>query len=74
MSAIKKAVDFVGTQDKFAALIGVSQGRVSQWVNGEPVPPKYFPRIHRVTDGQVTHEDLLAEHLEKVDSGGSGLN
>jgi DNA-binding transcriptional regulator YdaS (Cro superfamily) len=75
MSAIQKAVKCLGSQDKLADAIGVSQGRVSQWANGELIPTKYFPLIHRATDGKVTPEELLAEQLERIEpSHGHGLN
>jgi len=66
MSAIQKAVDIAGSQGKLAAAVGVSQGRVSQWLKGEPIPTKHFPVICRATNGEVTVEALLAEQLSRL--------
>ena len=45
-------------QAEFAALIGVSQGRVSQWIAGQTVPQDRAIAIETATAGAVTCEDL----------------
>lgn len=67
MSPLERAVEKAGTQEKLAIAIGVSQGRVSQWLNGEPIPSKYFPKIESATG--VTVYDLLDGELAKLNSG-----
>lgn len=46
------------TQQEFAALVGVTQGRVSHWLGGEKVPAERCVVIERVTGGRVTRNDL----------------
>lgn len=57
-SAIQRAVDHVGSQSLLAAQVGVTQGRVWQWCNGDRVPAERCADIERVTAGQVTRYDL----------------
>lgn len=49
------------TQDAFAKIIGVTQGRVSQLVRGERGSPSLSlaTRIENATEGQVKPVDLL---------------
>lgn len=37
------------SQSDFGFLVGVSQARISQWENGEPITPGKCPAIERVT-------------------------
>ena len=37
------------SQSEFGSLVGISQARVSQWENGEPITPGKCPAIERVT-------------------------
>ncbi|WP_175777492.1 YdaS family helix-turn-helix protein [Burkholderia anthina] len=46
------------TQSTLAKHLGVTQGRVWQWLNGEPVPPKYCPTIERWSSREIRCEDL----------------
>lgn len=69
MSALERAVEFAGTQEKLAAAIGVSQGRISQWLKGEAIPAKYFPKIEAATG--VTSYELLDDELRKLDCAGT---
>lgn len=46
------------TQQEFAKLIGVTQGRVSHWLNGEKVPPERCVKIEAATGGKITRNDL----------------
>lgn len=65
MNALERAIRIAGTQEKLAELIGVSQGRISQWRNrSEAIPSKYFPRIEEATG--VSAHDLLDFELAKL--------
>lgn len=45
----------------------MTQSRISQWLKGELIPVRYFPRIVRATSGQVTAEELLKGELLKLE-------
>lgn len=57
MSAIKRASEIVGSQQKLAALLGVTSGAVSQWEDGEVPIPHCIP-IEKLTGGAVRCEEL----------------
>lgn len=57
-SAIQRAVECAGSQSLLAAQVGVTQGRVWQWCNGDRVPAERCADIERATAGQVTRYDL----------------
>lgn len=65
-TALGRAIEKAGSQEKLAALIGVTQALVSQWVNGAPIPNKYFPLIEKATG--VSAYDLLDDELAKLAS------
>lgn len=46
------------TQKTLADLLGVSQGRVWQWLDEGSVPPKYCPDIEVWSNREVTCEEL----------------
>lgn len=46
------------TQKALAELLGVSQGRVWQWLDEDSVPPKYCPDIEVWSNREVTCEEL----------------
>lgn len=46
------------TQQEFAAMVGVTQGRVSHWLNGEKVPADRCVRIEAATGGKIARNDL----------------
>jgi DNA-binding transcriptional regulator YdaS (Cro superfamily) len=46
------------SQQAFAALVGVTQSRVSQWISGERVPAERVLAIEFATAGAVTRYDL----------------
>jgi DNA-binding transcriptional regulator YdaS (Cro superfamily) len=50
-----------------AEQIGVTQGLISQWVNGAQIPHKHFPKIERATG--VTAHELLDDELAKLRKG-----
>ncbi|RZF94467.1 transcriptional regulator [Pseudoalteromonas sp. CO302Y] len=63
MSAIKKAVEIIGGQTKLANTLGTKQSVVFHWISRHgQAPAKYIPRISELTHGQVSVDDLLADH------------
>lgn len=66
MSALQRAIAIVGSQSKLGAEIGVVQGRVSQWLAGDLIPVRYWPRIQAATDNHVTVHELLEDELAKL--------
>lgn len=63
MSAIEKAVSLIGGQTKLASFLGTKQTVVFHWVNRHgQAPAKYIPRISELTNGEVSVNDLLADH------------
>lgn len=46
------------TQAQFAQIVGVTQGRVSQWIKGAPIPAERCRAIEAATSGQVTVHEL----------------
>jgi DNA-binding transcriptional regulator YdaS (Cro superfamily) len=64
MSAIARAVEIAGGQQKLAHAIGVTQSQISHWINGQNVHHKHYRSIEAVTG--VTAHELLADELEKV--------
>lgn len=46
------------SQQQFADLVGVTQGRVSQWLGGDRVPAERCAEIEAATNGQVTRYEL----------------
>lgn len=65
---VKKAVTALGRQKDLAEALGVSQGLISQWCNGIPVPSEHCPAIERAT--RVTCEELRPDlDWERNDAG-----
>tara|TARA_R110000751_G_scaffold262728_1_gene362020 strand:- start:5400 stop:5660 length:261 start_codon:yes stop_codon:yes gene_type:complete len=63
MSAIEKAVSLIGGQTRLARLLGTQQTAVWNWVNRHSqAPAKYIPRISELTNGEISVNDLLADH------------
>ncbi len=63
MSAIKKAVKIIGGQTKLANILGTKQSVVFHWLSRHgQAPAKYIPRISELTNGEVSVNDLLADH------------
>ncbi|MEY5098938.1 MAG: hypothetical protein RJA36_1657 [Pseudomonadota bacterium] len=59
MTTLATAVEALGGQAKLAALIGVRQQHVWNWLNrGDAVPPEFCVAIERATDVKVTRRDL----------------
>lgn len=46
------------TQAEFAQKVGVTQGRVSQWIRGAVIPAERCRAIEAATEGKVTVHDL----------------
>lgn len=63
MSSIGKAIKIIGGQTALAAVFCVRATVVSNWVNRHgQAPAKYIRKISELTDGEVTIEQLLADH------------
>ena len=65
MNNITKAVKIYGGQTKLGNALGVKQASVWDWMNkyGQ-APAKYITRISELTNGQVTVDELLADHVK----------
>ena len=67
-SALARAIEIVGSQDKLAAKLNVSQPLISYWLlrSRKGVTAEWCAAIERATDGQVTREqlrpDIFQEH------------
>ena len=67
-SNIEKAVEIIGGQSKVANLLTnsikrVKQNNVHYWVNKhKQAPAKYILKIAELTKGEITAEQLLADH------------
>lgn len=46
------------SQAAFGDRVGVSQGRVSQWLAGETIPAEKAKAIEEATSGRVTRHEL----------------
>jgi len=53
------------SQAAFAKKVGVSQGRVSQWLDGETIPAERCVAIEKATQGRVTRQDLRPDLFGK---------
>jgi len=55
------------SQSAFAALVGVSQSMVWQWIEGRrPVPEKRCARIERLTNGAITRQELRPDDWQEI--------
>lgn len=67
MSALKLAIKSAGSQAALAALIGVKQQHVWNWLNrGGPVPPEHCAAIQTATKGAVTRWDLRPDDWHRI--------
>ena len=57
-SAIAQFILDKGGQVKAARLLGVSQGMVSKWLNGHPIPADRAKAIETLTGGELTRSQL----------------
>ena len=63
MSAIDKAVKIIGGQTKLATVLGTKQSVVHHWISRHgQAPAKYITRISELTNGEVSVDELLADH------------
>lgn len=57
-----KLIDYLDSskisQATFARQIGVTQGRVSQWLSGDAIPAERCVAVERITNGAVSRVDL----------------
>lgn len=59
MNDLLRAADYLGSQRRLAALLGITPATVNQWVMGiKPVPQERAATIERLTDGSVTADIL----------------
>lgn len=71
-TAIKQAVELLGSQLALAKALGVTPVTVNQWVrpNGanssRPVPPKQCVRIEVLTAGRVSRRDLRPDDWQDI--------
>lgn len=59
--ALREAIKIVGSQEKLAEKLGITQGAVSHWFNkniGTVPPIDYVVEIERATNGLVTRYEL----------------
>lgn len=67
MSAIQRAVKYLGSQATLAGRIDVKQPTVSEWVRGErPIPPERCVKIEQVTDRVVMRWDLRSDDWHRI--------
>ncbi|WP_444902197.1 transcriptional regulator [Microbulbifer sp. SSSA007] len=70
MKPIELAIKTVGTQQKLATALGLSQGAVAQWVTGRrPVPPRQCIPIEMVAGGVVTRHELRPDVFGPMPAG-----
>lgn len=63
MSAVAKAIEIIGGQTKAAKLLSTKQNIIWYWINRHcQAPAKYITRISELTNGEVSVNDLLADH------------
>ncbi len=59
LKALEKAVDLAGGQTALANLLGVTQGRIWNWLNrDQKVSPEMVIAIETATGGKVSRHDL----------------
>lgn len=57
--ALKRAVIILGSQNKVAKTVGVTQGWISQMLRRDiQIPAEWCAKLHRATRGQVTRRQL----------------
>ena len=74
MLALQRAVDIFGTQKALAEAIGVTPGRVWQWMHQSDQPrnkisPDKAYLIEQATKGEVKREELRPDIFGPVDYG-----
>lgn len=55
---IQKAIGIVGSQEKLAAICGVTQPAVHKWLNGGKVAPERVSAIVEATNGVIKAHEL----------------
>ncbi len=61
---LQKAIQFFGSQQALAAALGVSQQTISSWLTRGSIPHQYILKIISLTQGQVSHFDLVPHESE----------
>jgi DNA-binding transcriptional regulator YdaS (Cro superfamily) len=57
-SVLAQAIAKVGSQELFAARIGVSQQAVSKMLRRGVIPAEYVVLAEQATDGEITRQEL----------------
>lgn len=74
---LEQAIDILGSQQKLADSVGVSQPTVWHWINAgnKRVPAEYCLGIEEATGGKVTKEmlrpDIFGSRKSKKKNGGN---
>ncbi len=55
---ILKAAEIIGSQVALASMLGTSKQNISSWIRNSRIPAEYCPDIERLTNGQVSCEEL----------------
>lgn len=67
--ALRRAIKIIGSQEKLAEKLGITQGAVSHWFNkniGLVPPIDYVVEIEKATNGQVTRYELRPDFFESI--------
>ena len=65
--AVEKAIEYFGTQEKLASVLGVSQSTISKWLtNLKQISFKSAYKIDELTNGKITIHDLRPDLNVKV--------
>lgn len=67
--ALRRAIKIIGSQEKLAEKLGITQGAVSHWFNkniGLVPPIDYVVEIEKATNGQVTRYELRPDFFEGI--------
>ena len=70
--ALRRAIKIVGSQEKLAEKLGITQGAVSHWFNKNVglIPPlDYVVEIEKATGGKVTRYELRPDFFEEIKKG-----
>lgn len=66
--ALRRAIKIIGSQEKLAEKLGITQGAISHWFNkniGLVPPIDYVIEIEKATGGQVTRYELRPDFFEE---------
>ena len=66
-NAIREAIKNAGSQQKLAALCGVSQNAISKWLNGGRVSLENALKIEKATNSAVKAEDINSSYAHLLE-------